>query len=67
MNWVTSTFSREKYTTGGWNISPEIDDDTPKPPEPSPLDSAQSRRAAALLSPLAGNTHRQSHRFNIQP
>jgi len=34
---------RERYIYGGWNIA---DDDTPKPPELSPLDSAQSRRAA---------------------
>jgi hypothetical protein len=34
---------RERYIYGGWNFA---DDDTPKPPELSPLDSAQSRRAA---------------------
>ncbi len=36
---------RERYIFGGWNIA---DDDTSKPPEVSPLDSAQSRRAARL-------------------
>jgi len=39
---------RERYIYGGWNIA---DDDTPKPPEVSPLDSAQSRRAARQNTP----------------
>jgi hypothetical protein len=34
---------RETYSMGGWNLA---DDDTPRPPEMSPLDSAQCRRWA---------------------
>jgi hypothetical protein len=34
---------RESWTVNGWNIGQ--DDDCPRPPELSPLDSAQSRRA----------------------
>ena len=34
---------RECYSYSGWNLT---DDDSPRPPEPSPLDSAQCRRWA---------------------
>jgi hypothetical protein len=34
---------RECYSLGGWNLT---DDDSPRPPEVSPLDSAQCRRWA---------------------
>ena len=36
---------RETWVWGGWNLT---DDDTPHPPEPDPLASAQSRRAWRL-------------------
>jgi len=36
---------RETYINGGWNLA--ADDDAPRPPEPDPMSSAQSRRAAA--------------------
>jgi len=38
---------REAYINGGWYLR---DDDTPAPPEPDPLASAQSRRAAVQVS-----------------
>ncbi len=42
MNTADTINRREAYTWGGWNLA---DDDTPKPPELSPLTSAQARRA----------------------
>jgi len=39
---------RETYINGGWNLA--ADDDAPRPPEPDPMSSAQSRRAAAQVS-----------------
>jgi len=42
---------REAWTAGGWNLA---DDDVPRPPELSPLDSAQARRASKHLSPAGG-------------
>ena len=40
---------REQWTWGGWNLA--TDDDAPRPPEPSPMASAQSRRAWRQLAP----------------
>lgn len=34
---------RERFTVNGWNLGQ--DDDSPRPPEVSPLDSGQARRA----------------------
>jgi hypothetical protein len=42
---------RESWTAGGWNLS---DDDVPRPPELSPLDSAQARRAVKQSTPAGG-------------
>ena len=42
---------RESWTAGGWNLS---DDDVPRPPELSPLDSAQARRASKQSTPACG-------------
>lgn len=42
---------RETWVWGGWNLAD--DDDTPAPPEPDSLASAQSRRAWKQIS---GNT-----------
>lgn len=48
------TDRREQWTWAGWHL---MDDDTPKPPELSPLASAQSRRAWRLREP-AGPAHK---------
>lgn len=45
MDWTTEQHRRESWIRGNWNLT---DDDVPRPPEPSPLSSAQSRRAWAL-------------------
>ena len=42
MDWSEQEHRRECFVNGGWNL---VDDDTPRPPELSPLASAQSRRA----------------------
>lgn len=42
MQWTEQEHRRECFIRGGWNLT---DDDTPRPPELSPLASAQSRRA----------------------
>ena len=42
MDWSEQEHRRESFIHGGWNLA---DDDTPRPPELSPLASAQSRRA----------------------
>lgn len=39
---------RELFAYHGWNVG-AVDDDTPRPPEPCPLSSAQARRAWAQL------------------
>jgi len=48
MNTAEAINRREAYTWGGWNLA---DDDTPKPPELSPLTSAQARRAWRSSAP----------------
>jgi hypothetical protein len=45
MEWTAEQQRRESWIYGNWNPT---DDDTPRPPEPSPLSSAQSRRAWSL-------------------
>jgi hypothetical protein len=40
-----SIAQREQYNWAGWQV---VDDDTPRPPEANPLDSAQARRAWRL-------------------
>jgi hypothetical protein len=42
---------REQWVWGGWNVGPY---DVPRPPELSPLDSAQSRRAVKQSTPAGG-------------
>ena len=42
---------REQWVWGGWNVAP---DDVARPPELSPLDSAQARRAVKHLAPAGG-------------
>jgi hypothetical protein len=49
MQWNEKDRGREQWVWGGWNVGP--DDDTPRPPELSPLDSAQARRAVKHLAP----------------
>jgi hypothetical protein len=39
---------RELFAMNGWNLG-AVDDDCPRPPEPCPLSSGQSRRAWAQL------------------
>jgi hypothetical protein len=39
---------REQWVWGGWNVAP---DDVLRPPELSPLDSAQARRAVKQSTP----------------
>lgn len=45
MTWTEDDYRRECWTAGGWNLADPVDDDAPRPPELSPLASAQSRRA----------------------
>jgi len=42
---------REQWVWGGWNVGPY---DVPRPPELSPLDSAQARRASKQSTPACG-------------
>jgi hypothetical protein len=42
---------REQWVWGGWNVGPY---DVPRPPELSPLDSAQARRAVKQSTPASG-------------
>jgi len=48
MQWNEKDRGREQWATGGWNLS---DDDVHRPPELSPLDSAQARRAVKQSTP----------------
>jgi len=42
---------REQWVWGGWNVGPY---NVPRPPELSPLDSAQARRASQQSTPAGG-------------
>jgi hypothetical protein len=52
MQWTESDHRREQWVYGGWNVG---DDDAPKPPEPDPLSSAQSRRFWLQSAPTSSH------------
>ena len=64
MNWVTEGHRREAWIYGGWNVG--VDDDAPRPPEPSPMASAQARRAWRD-SCLTVHPQGQTNRLYVQP